>query len=221
MTMNEDEKRRLLQALQDDPAFLAQVRSLVLPAELLQLPEQFAQFAKKVMDFIERQEAINQEQRETNTLVKNRLQRITDDLGELKGHVAGRAAREMTDIIAESMGFEVIQLLDRNGLREMLRGQNSDDISPGVRRSFYLADMVARVEDQDGNRLFIVAEASYTADERDTQRAIRNAGFLKRFTGLEAIPAIVSLRNDNTVQQMVEQGEIQWFQLEPRDLQPS
>ena len=206
MAMNEQEKLRLLQALQDDPAFLAQVRSLVLPTELLELPERFAQFASKVMAFIERQETINQ--------------RLTDDLGDLKGHVPGRVAREMSDDIAESMGFKVIEDLNRKDLRQMLRGQNPGDISPGVRRSFYLADLVARVQDQDGNQLFIAAEAAYTADERDTQRAIRNAGLIKRFTGLETVPAIVSRRNDDVVQQLVEQGQVRWFQLEERDLQP-
>ena len=68
-----------------------------------------------------------------------------------------------------------------------MRQQKPAVISPGVRRSFYLADLVAKVEDQDGNQLFIVAEASYTADERDTQRAISNAEFLTRFTGINAV----------------------------------
>ena len=55
------------------------------------------------------QEEFNSRQEEFNTGVTNRLQRMTVDLGDLKGHVAGRVARELSDFIAEHLGFEIIQ----------------------------------------------------------------------------------------------------------------
>ena len=220
MTMSQHDKARLLQALQDDPEFLAQVRSLILPAELVQLPERFAQFATYVTDFIRRQEEFNARQEETNARVEERLQRITDDLGVLKGHAAGRIAREMSDDIAEHLGYEITQQLNGNDLRAMLRGSTPYDIPVSVRRSFYVADLVAKVEDQDGNELFMAVEASYTADERDTRRAVRNAGLISRFTGLTAVPVVASLENDHAVQQLVDDGQVQWFQFQAQDLQP-
>ncbi len=276
MTMNQQDKERLLRTLQDDPIFLAQVRSLILPAELVQLPERFAQFATYVTAFIERQEefnarqekfnarqlefnarqeefntrtdgsisrleesiarqdqsiarleefAVRQEefnarQADTNASVEARLQRITDDLGDLKGHVAGRIAREMADDIAEQLGYEITQQLNGNDLRDMLRGSTANDIPAGVRRSFYVADLVAKVQDAGGSQLFMALEASYTADERDTQRAVRNAELINRFTGMTAVPVVASLENDHAVQQLVEDGRVQWFQLQSRDLQP-
>lgn len=255
MTMSQQDKERLLQALQDDPEFLAQVRNLVLSAELVQLPERFAQFAAHVTAFIERQEEFNarqeefnadfrafiqrqeefnadfrafiQRQEETNAQqkgfndrVEERLQRITDDLGVLKGHVAGRIAREMSDDIAERLGYEITQQLNGNDLRAMLRGSNPFDIPSSVRRSFYVADLVAKVQDQDGNQLFMAVEASYTADERDTRRAVRNAELISRFTGMTAVPVVASLENDYAVQQLVDDGQVQWFQFQTQDLQP-
>ena len=234
MTMSQQDKERLLRTLQDDPVFLAQVRSLILPAELVQLPERFAQFATYVTGFIDRQEEFNARQEEfnarqeefnarqadTNASVEARLQRITDDLGDLKGHVAGRIAREMADDIAEQLGYEIAQQLNSNDLRNMLRGSTANDIPAGVRRSFYVADLVAKVQDQDGNQLFMAVEASYTADERDTQRAVRNAELISRFTGMTAVPVVASLENDHAVQQLVEDGHVQWFQFQSRDLQP-
>lgn len=213
MTMSQEDKARLLQALQDDPEFLAQVRSLVLSAELVQLPERFAQFAAHVTAFIERQEAIN-------VRVEERLQRITDDLGVLKGHAAGRIAREMSDDIAEHLGYEITQQLNGNDLRAMLRGSNPFDIPSSVRRSFYVADLVAKVQDPDGNQLFMAVEASYTADERDTRRAVRNAELISRFTGMTAVPVFASLENDHAVQQLVDDGQVQWFQFQTQDMQP-
>ena len=241
MTMSQEDKVRLLRALQDDPEFLAQVRSLVLSAELVQLPERFAQFTAHVTAFIQRQEEFNarqeefnadfrafiQRQEETNARqkgfnarVEERLQRITDDLGVLKGHAAGRIAREMSDDIAEHLGYEITQQLNGNDLRAMLRGSTPYDIPVSVRRSFYVADLVAKVEDQDGNELFLAVEASYTADERDTRRAIRNAEFISRFTGMTAVPVVASLENDHAVQQLVDGGQVQWFQFQTQDLQP-
>ena len=241
MTMSQEDKVRLLQALQDDPEFLAQVRNLVLSAELVQLPERFAQFAAHVTAFIERQEEFNARQEElnadfrafiqrqeefnarqeaTNTRVEERLQRITDDLGVLKGHAAGRIAREMSDDIAEHLGYEITQQLNGNDLRAMLRGSNPFDIPSSVRRSFYVADLVAKVQDQDGNQLFMAVEASYTADERDTRRAVRNAKLISRFTGMTAVPVVASLENDHAVQQLVDDGQVQWFQFQTQDLQP-
>ena len=151
MTLNATDKTRFLQALSDAPEFLQQVRRHVLAADLLELPERFAVFESKVTAFIERQEEFNARQAEfnarqaefnarqaeTNARVEARLQQITDDLGDLKGHVAGRVAREMADDIAEHFGFEMVEVLSGNDLRQMLRRHNPADIAPGVRRSFY------------------------------------------------------------------------------------
>ena len=246
--MNAGERARFLQTLREDPDFRDEVRSLLLGDELLQLPERFAQFAayvndfieeqkgfnakvdkfiSKVDDFIERQEDTNAEflafigrQEDTNAAVQSRLQSITDDIGDLKGHVAGRIAREMADDIAERLGFEIIQQLNGNDLRQMLRQHNPTDIDPGTRRSFYLADLVAKVLDRDGNELFIATEASYTADRRDTDRAVRNADFLTRFTGFAAVPVIASRQNDRAVQELVKAGTVHWFEFDQRDLNP-
>ena len=134
--------------------------------------------------------------------------------------MAGRVAREMADDIAERFGFEMIEVLNGQDLRQMLRQHNPADIAPGARRSFYLADMVGRVIDQQGNEFFLATEASYTADQRDSDRAIRNAEFLTRFTGMSAMPVVASRHNDREVQRLVEAGTIRWFEFDQRDLSP-
>ncbi len=256
MTLNESEKLRLMRTLQEDPAFLEQVRSLVLSDELRQLPERFAQFAASVTKFIAEQQQFNvnvtnfiaeqqefnadqkqfnadqkqfnaeqkqfnAEQREFNAAVTHRLQRITDDLGDLKGHVAGRLARDRADDIAASLGCRIIAQLDGADLRELVRRQDdAADIPFGQRRSFYNADLVIQVRDPAGAEFYLAGEASYTADLRDVQRAQRNAEFLTKFTGLNATPLIISLRNDHAVDALIAQGVVRWFQFDQRDLQP-
>ncbi len=134
------------------------------------------------------------------------LQRVTDDLGDLKGHVAGRVAREIADNIAERFGYEMVEVLTRSDLRQMLRRHGPDDINQGIRQSFYVADLVGKMLYQDGKELYLTLEASYTADRRDTYRAVRYAGFVTRFTGLPAAPAIASRQNGREVEQPVEAG---------------
>ena len=126
----------------------------------------------------------------------------------------------MADDIAEQLGYVVTQQLTGNDLRNMLRASTANDIPAGVRRSFYVADLVAKVQDQDGNQLFMAVEASYTADERDTRRAVRNAELIGRFTGLTAVPVVASLENDHAEQQLVDNGNVHWFRFQSRDLQP-
>ena len=74
--------------------------------------------------------------------------------------------------------------------------------------------------DQDGNELYLAAEASYTADRRDADRAVRNAGFLTRFTGVAAAAVVASRQNDHAVQELVDNGGVRWFEFSQRDLTP-
>ena len=66
----------------------------------------------------------------------------------------------------------------------------------------------------------MAVEASYTADERDSRRAVRNAELINRFTGMTVVPVVASLENDHAVQSLVDEGHIRWFQFRSRDLQP-
>jgi hypothetical protein len=85
---------------------------------------------------------------------------------------------------------------------------------PGVistdseRESFLNADSVLKVKDKV-NRLtnYIAVEISYTGQERDSQRALRNAGFLSQFTGRPAHAAVASVKNDEAVQTQVAKPE--------------
>ena len=64
-----------------------------------------------------------------------------------------------------------------------------------VGRSFRNADLVVEATDGTGTR-YIAMEVSFTADLRDCDRAVRNAGLITRFTGKPAQAAVASVRND-------------------------
>jgi hypothetical protein len=89
------------------------------------------------------------------------------------------------------------------------------DLSLSEVRSFRRADMVVEAKDESGT-VYIAMEASYTADLRDTDRALRNARLLTEITGHRAIPVVASVRNVDEVAVLVESGDVYWYELEER-----
>ena len=212
-TLSQTERARFLQALQDDPEFRNAVRSQLLSDELLELPERFAQFATYVNSFIEEQEAFNADQRAFNA-------RTDVSIGILKGNAARRLLRDHHETILEILRLDFVRTLGRNDLTRMARNSGvATEIDFGQRRRFYAADLVIEGIDDAGNTHYVAAEASFTADRRDTDRALRNAEFLTKFTGQPAHPIVASVANDRTVQELVDQGSIRWFPLDERELE--
>ena len=85
MTLNAADKTRFLQALDDDPEFLQQVRRRLLNADLLELPERFAAFANHVNGFIAETQVSMAEQRETNA----RFDQFIVEQREFNANVSG------------------------------------------------------------------------------------------------------------------------------------
>ena len=204
-------QEEFLRLLDQDAAFRQQVRRYILSAELLELPEMFASFASRVDEFIT-------EQRETNTRADVRLKTLTDDIRVLKGNVVSRATRDHAETIPSLLDLEYVNILIRSDLIALLRRISS--IDKGHRLSFYRADLMLQAMDADGATHYVTVEASYTADQRDANRALRNAGYLQRCTGCPAHAVIASIKNDREVQLLVEDGTVHWLQLTREDLNP-
>ena len=146
-----------------------------------------------------------------------RFSRIEDDISNMRGeHARNTAIGEAVDI-AEYMGFRMLRILSGDDLRELLRTSDTSGIATSELQSFRRADLVMEATDADGNIHYIAVEASNTADERDTRRAIRNAEFLSRFTGQPAHPAIASVRNDQRIRDIIDSGQVYWHALANRE----
>ena len=110
--------------------------------------------------------------------------------------------------IAGDFGLEFVRVLTIEDLSLMAGNKVPID----VHRSFRNADMVIEGADETGPS-YIVIEVSYTADTRDTDRAIRNSELITRFTGRPAQPVIASIRNDHRVEKLIESGEVHWYEV--------
>ena len=149
-----------------------------------------------------------------------RLQKLNTDIGELRGNVARQVVGTQFRELAQDMGFQYQRMLYRDELVEMCAQVGPEDIARGDRRSFYRADLVLEVTDSAEATHYLAVEASYTGDERDTQRAQRNAALLTRFLGCPAHPAIASVRNIHEIQDLIDDGTVHWYPLEPADFTP-
>ncbi len=99
--------------------------------------------------------------------------------------------------------------------------RETGEISRSQYESFRDADMVIEAEDAQGERSYIAVEASFTIDDRDTRRAIRNAGYVARATGASALASVSGVEIDNRVQELVDSDEVHWHRLPRRLMEPS
>ncbi len=190
-----------LRALDANPSWREAVRTRILGEELLQLPVKFDAFV--------------QEQRTSHANIDARLDRIESDTGTLKGDFARTRAIQDAQGVTSDMGLAFVRTLSATDLSDMSGNALPRDIG----RSFRSADLVIEATDGTGTR-YIAMEISFTADRRDCDRAIRNAGLITRFTGKPAQAAVASVRNDRDATEAVKSEAVYWHPLEDRTPSP-
>ena len=213
MTTPVNDFQDILDAMERNPALRDALRRHILTDELLHTPAM-------LLGFIEEQRKVNEDRRTFNrdmtsrmTNMETRLTRIEGDFGTTKGYYARIVAAGDAAGIADDLGMEFVRTLSADNLRRMTQG-HSMEIE--TRRSFRNADLVIEATADDGQTHFIAIEVSYTADRRDSDRAVRNAGILNRLTGGDATAGVASVRNTRHVQELVESGALHWHPLEDR-----
>ena len=122
-------------------------------------------------------------------------------MSSLKGDYARTRTIQDARGIAADLGLEYVRTLSNDDLNEMAGSYLDRD----VLRSFRNADLVIEATDGTDTR-FITMEISFTADQRDCSRAIRNAELITRFTGKPAQAAVASVKNDQAAAAAVESG---------------
>ena len=188
MLTNQDVEQ-IIDLIREDDRLREQVRRHVLTDELLRLPARFTGLEEKV-DGLE-----------------EKVDRLDDNLGDLKGVAMEDVVRRDASIVASDMFLTWVRTLERHEVNtiadEASRGGMPAGVSRDDMRSFRRADLVMEIETTTGERAYIAVEVSFQGDERDTTRAIRNARYLARFTGIPAYAAIASVTNDGRIARLV------------------
>ena len=204
-SVDEFYSENLVRLLDERPQWLDAVRARVLTRELIELPQTLARFAAGTNERFDK--------------VEGDIGGLRNDIAPLKGaHVRSAAVRE-AGLIAEDMGFALVGTLNPEQVRTLSQSESTADIPAGDLRSFRRADLIMEVTDGEGETCYVAVEISFTANGRDTTRAVRNAGFLTAFTGKRSVAAVAGLRRDDRIDESIESGEVFWHQLDPSDLE--
>lgn len=143
------------------------------------------------------------------------MDRLENTLGILVGVYTRTVAIEFADDIAAELGLEIVRVLSRAEIRMLTKSKATDDIPTNDLRSFRAADLIIEARDGKGETCFVAVEVSYTANGRDVRRAIRNAGFMSRFTGKSVYTVVTGLQRDDGIAHAIASGDVQWYQLAP------
>ena len=143
-----------------------------------------------------------------------RFDRMEGDFSYFKNRFSESQVAEEAATIAMAMGFTLERVLSNADLAQMCQHPNAESLPQGDLISFTRADLALEVSDHAGKHHLIAVEISYTADRRDTDRAVRNADYLTRFTGQPGHAAVASARNDQEIQGLIDEGLIWWYALE-------
>ena len=151
--------------------------------------------------------------------VNGSIQKLRDDIAPLKAAHARNAAIDDAIAIASDLGLRRTKNLTRDEVWELTESVNTSGIPTNELRSFRRADLIVEATDKNDEVCYVAVEISFTANGRDTIRAIRNAEFLNRFTGRRSYAAVAGLSRDNRVNEVFESGEVFWYQLDPDHLE--
>jgi recombinational DNA repair ATPase RecF len=149
--------------------------------------------------------------RQTQNAILERLGNVEGDtkqnivqIGEMKGLFMERSARDDAPIITSDMGLRWLKTLGRGEVVMMADEAQRSGLAAGISRhnmrTFRRADLVIEAATSDGETHYVAVEISYTADNRDTERATRHAEYITRFTGIPAYAAIASVHTDNRIE---------------------
>ncbi len=151
--------------------------------------------------------------------VENSIQKLRDEIAPMKAAHARNAAIDDALSITADLSLRQAKILSREEIWEIIESADISGISTSDLRSFRRADLIMEAADKDGETCYVAVEISFTANGRDTVRAIRNADFMKRFTGKRSIAAVAGLYKDNRINEVLESRSVFWHQLDPEQLE--
>ena len=151
--------------------------------------------------------------------VEDSIQKLCKELAPVIAAHVRDAAFDDAVMIADDLGLRKPRTLTRKELLEFSESADASDISTSDLKSFRRAHLILKAADKDGETCYVAVEISFTANGRDTDRAIRNAAFMQRFAGKRSIAAVAGLYKDNRIDEALESGSVFWHQLDPEQLE--
>ena len=217
----------LVQIIEDRPEWRRELQRVLLTPDLQDTPSLIAENAKligKNAEAIDRLETVTAETAQLvaknaesidrlETLVEENTKSIKEltettrisagHIGDMRGLFASQKVMREAALITNGMGLRNVGTLESQDIIDMWEMGEAkgltNNISKDDEKSFKLADLVIVARTDDGAWCYVAVEISYTVDERDTTRAIRNAEYIANFTETPCYAAVAGVSKDNRI----------------------
>ena len=150
-----------------------------------------------------------------------KLDGLMDDIGLVKGGHARNETIRNASLIAHRLGYQLISELRQEALIGFAELAKADGVLGNKAESFAKADLVMIAQDANKQPGYIAVEVSFTIDGNDVRRAVRNADYLRKYTGIQAHPAVAGVDILPDAKRQVDAGKVHWYEIPKRDIQPA
>ncbi len=128
-------------------------------------------------------------------------------IGDMRGLFASQKVVREAAIVADRMSMRVVRTLEPQDVIDIWNVGKAEGLTDGISKdyedSFKNADLIIEAQSNDHAPRFIAVEISYTADGRDTERAIRNAEYISKFVGTPTYAAVAGIFKDNRIDEVL------------------
>ena len=145
---------------------------------------------------------------------------LMNDVALVKGGHAVNAMRRNAALIADDLDCQLIEELPQGVVIGFAKVAADDGEPAHEVDSFRHADLVLHVRDSKGHPGYIAVEASFTVNANDVRRAVRNAGYLRKYTGVASYAVVAGVDVMPEAEELIDQGDAHLYRIRPRDLQP-
>lgn len=209
----------LLRLLDENEQFRTAVRNKILTEELIKLPAEFEEFRGEMKEFRGEMEEFKGEFKEFKGEMKEFRREARESnrvnsghISDMRGLFASQKVVREAALIADRMGLRAVRALEAQDIIDIWNAGKAkgltNNISKDYEDSFKIADLI--IEAQTNEPLasaraprYIVVEISYTADERDTTRAIRNAEYISKFVEIPTYAVVAGISKDNRIDEVL------------------
>ena len=150
-----------------------------------------------------------------------KLDGLMDDIGLVKGGHARNETIRNASLIAHRLGYQFISELRQEALIGFAELAKANGVADNEAESFAKADLVMIAQDANNQPGYIAVEVSFTISDNDVRRAVRNAEYLHKYTGIRAHAAVAGVDILSDAKQQVDSGKVHWYEIPKREIQPT
>ena len=153
------------------------------------------------------------------TGMSEKLDGLRDDIGLVKGGHARAEMLRKVSLIADELNYQTVTELPRSTIIALARSALTAGMARNEVESFRNADLILLGQHENGLPGYLAIEVSFTVNASDVRRAMRNAGYLQQYTGLESRPVVAGIEFLPEARREADEGAVHVYPIALREVQ--